>query len=339
MVLSVIYAKKSTSLRLSRIGQLLLLVVVVFLLLGSGAPLAKAASDDNAANPRANFWRAVRQGVDGETTAQGQERGVLIQNGGENWRRIRNGLVAGIGPWVLAAVFLMIALFFLIKGQDKLEEPPSGEMLDRWSSAERWLHWVTALLFIVMAITGLSMLFGRAVLIPVFGHRAFSGYLGVAMQIHNYAGPFFLALIVIEAVAWVRENIPKRMDFVWFKTLGGMIGHGPRPHAEKINGGAKGWFWAAVLAGLTVGVTGVIMDFPNLGASRWVMQVVNIIHATVAILFVAGSFGHIYIGTIGAQGTFEGMWTGRVSAQWAKQHQDLWYADQVKTGSQVASPR
>ena len=339
MVLSVIHAKKSTSLRLSRIARLLLLVVVVFLMLGSGAPLAKAASDDNAANPRANFWRAVRQGVDGETTAQGQERGVLIQNGGENWRRIRNGLVAGIGPWVLAAVFLMIALFFLIKGQDKLEEPPSGELLDRWSSAERWLHWVTALLFIVMAITGLSMLFGRAVLIPVFGHRAFSGYLGVAMQIHNYAGPFFLALIVIEAVAWARENIPKRMDLVWFKTLGGMIGPGPRPHAEKINGGAKGWFWAAVLAGLTVGVTGVIMDFPNMGASRWVMQVVNIIHATVAILFVAGSFGHIYIGTIGAQGTFEGMWTGRVSAQWAKQHQDLWYADQVKTGSQVASPR
>jgi len=339
MVLSVIHAKKSTSLRLSRIARLLLLVVVVFLLLGSGAPLAKAASDDNAANPRANFWRAVRQGVDGETTARGQDRGVLIQNGGENWRRIRNGLVAGIGPWVLAAVFLMIALFFLIKGQDKLEEPPSGEMLDRWSSAERWLHWVTALLFIVMAITGLSMLFGRAVLIPVFGHRAFSGYLGAAMQIHNYAGPFFLALIVIEAVAWVRENIPKRMDLVWFKTLGGMIGHGPRPHAEKINGGAKGWFWAAVLAGLTVGVTGVIMDFPNLGTSRWVMQVVNIIHATVAILFVAGSLGHIYIGTIGAQGTFEGMWTGRVSAQWAKQHQDLWYADQVKTGSQGASPR
>jgi formate dehydrogenase subunit gamma len=183
------------------------------------------------------------------------------------------------------------------------------------------------------------MLFGRAVLIPVFGQPAFSGYLGTAMMIHNYCGPLFLALIAIETLAWFSANLPKRIDLVWFKNFGGMIGHGPRPHAEKINGGAKAWFWVAALAGLTVGVTGVIMNFPNLGASRWVMQVVNIIHATVAILFVAGSFGHIYIGTIGAQGTFEGMWTGRVSAQWAKQHQDLWYADQVKTDSQGASPR
>ena len=321
----------------------MLLAIVVVLVLGGwafyGEHLATAAADDDAANPRANFWRAVRQGVSGETTVKGQERGVLIQNGGENWRRIRNGLVAAIGPWVLAVVFLMIALFYFIMGQDKLEDPPSGETLQRWSRSERTLHWTTAALFILMAVTGLSMLFGRAVLIPVFGYQAFSGYLGAAMKIHNYGGPLFLVLIVIEAVTWFRENLPKLIDLVWFKNLGGMIGHGPRPHAEKINGGAKAWFWVSVLAGLTVGVTGAIMNFPNLGASRWTMQVANIIHASVAILFVAAAFGHIYIGTIGAQGTFEGMWTGRVSAQWAKQHQDLWYAAQIKTGSEGASSR
>lgn len=289
-----------------------------------------AASGEDGANPRANFWREVRQGVTGTTTAQGPEKGVLIQNGGENWRRIRNGLVAGIGPWVLAVVFLMIVLFYLIKGQDKLEEPPSGEMLQRWSAAERTLHWITAILFILMALTGFSMLFGRAVLIPVFGHPVFSGYLAVAMKIHNYSGPLFLVLIVIETITWFRHNIPKRIDLVWFKNFGGMIGDGPRPHAEKINAGAKAWFWIAVLAGLTVGITGAIMNLPNLGATRGTMQVANIIHAAVAILFVAASFGHIYIGTIGAQGTFEGMWTGRVSAQWAKQHQDLWYAEKIK---------
>ena len=109
-----------------------------------------------------------------------------------------------------------------------------------------------------------------------------------------------------------------------------MIGQGPRPHAGRINGGAKGWFWFMLLAGLTAGITGLIMDFPNFGQSRSTMQAAHVIHVSVAVLFITGSLGHIYLGTIGAQGTFQGMWSGLVSAQWAKQHQDLWYAEKMK---------
>jgi len=104
-----------------------------------------------------------------------------------------------------------------------------------------------------------------------------------------------------------------------------MVGKGPRPHAEKVNGGAKAWFWLMVLAGIGVGVTGVLLDFPIWGQTRQTLQIAHIVHAAVAILFVAAAFGHIYIGTLGAEGTFEGMWRGRVDAAWAKQHQDLWY--------------
>ena len=64
------------------------------------------------------------------------------------------------------------------------------------------------------------------------------------------------------------------------------------------------------LFGIAVGVTGIMMDFPIWGQTRLTMQVSHVIHASVAVLFVTASFGHIYLGTIGAEGAFEAMWTG-----------------------------
>lgn len=301
---------------------------VMMLILCSGAWAAAA----QGANPRSDTWRGVRQGEPGVTTSESKGHEVLIQTEGQLWRSIRNGPLASIAPWLLAFVLAAIGIFFLIFGQDKLEEPRSGRMLQRFSLAERILHWFTAVLFILLAVSGLSMLFGRAVLIPIFTQAGFAAYMQIGMFVHNISGPLFLAGVLIQFVVWVRANIPKMMDLHWFKNLGGMTG-GPRPHAEKVNGGEKAWFWLMVLASVVVGVTGVILDFPIWGQSRQLMQTAHVIHTTVAILFVAASFGHIYIGTIGAEGTFEGMWQGKVSTAWAKQHADLWYADKTKAHS------
>jgi formate dehydrogenase subunit gamma len=289
-----------------------------------------AVNAENRTNQRANYWRAVRDGVAGYTTVKGQESGVLIQNGGQNWRRIRNGPVANFSPWVMAIVLLAIGVFYVFAGQQKLVEHPSGERVKRWTLSERVLHWYTAILFVVMVLSGLSMLFGRAVLIPLLGHQNFSAYLGVTRMVHNYAGPFFIVGILIEIIIWIRYNIPKKIDWDWIKQGGGFIGSRPHPHAGRINAGEKAWFWIIATAGLGVGVTGLIMGFPNFGQPRAVMQIANIIHASLATLFIAASFGHIYIGTIGAEGTWEGMIKGHVSAEWAKKHQDLWYEEVVE---------
>lgn len=300
-------------------------LAVLLLLIGMGVMAVKTPDT----NPRADVWRDVRQGEAGITTSSDPAHRVLIQSEGQLWRRIRNGPLAAISPWLLAGVLAAIALFFVIVGRDRLEEPPSGVRLHRFSLAERILHWTTATFFVLLALTGLGMLFGRAVLIPIFGHAPFSGLMQVGMFIHNISGPLFLAGVLVEVVVWVRDNIPKPMDVAWFKNLGGMVGDEPRPHAEKVNGGEKAWFWLMVLAGLVVGATGVILDFPIWGQSRQTMQLAHGIHATVAILFVAASFGHIYIGTIGVEGTFEAMWRGAVDAVWAKQHADLWYRKKI----------
>jgi formate dehydrogenase subunit gamma len=305
-------------------GYLALGTLIIFLL---GCMYFLPAIGADSVNPRADFWRTIRHGVPGYTAVSSDGHAVLIQHGGENWREIRNVLLIILSPWVLAVVLAAIAVFHLFVGGDKLKSPRSGVMIARYSLGERLLHWYTALFFIILAITGLSLLLGRSTLIPILGHAAVAAYLSAAKGVHNVSGPLFLAGVFLEFVIWFRQNIFHKTDLQWLKNMGGMIGGGPHPHSGKINGGEKMWFWLMVTFGTVVGGTGILLDFPIWGESRFLMQVAHVVHTTVAVLFVTASFGHIYMGTIGSEGAFQAMWQGEVDTSWAKQHADLWYEE------------
>lgn len=304
-----------------------LLPLTGYIYVGVTTASAQATGDDN---PRANYWRAVREGGAGYTASQGPyTTNTLIQNGGQNWRQIRNGPVTNYTPWLLAAVVGAILIFHLIKGRVKVDEPLSGRTVERWSMGERILHWYTAILFIILAITGLSMLFGRIVLIPLLGPQGFSAWANVAILAHNYLGPFFAVGILIEILWWIRHNIPNASDMKWFAQGGGILA-GKHPPAGRMNGGEKLWFWIICTFGVAVCVTGIILNFPNFEQTRETMQIASVIHAVTAIIWTAVAIGHIWIGTLGTEGSLEGMTSGRVSEEWAKQHHNEWY-EKVKT--------
>ncbi len=290
-----------------------------------------AATAPPETNPRANYWRAVRDGVSGYTAVQGQAADVLIQNGGKNWRQLRNGPVATFGAWLLWGILALLVLFHFIVGPLRVEKPLSGDRMPRWSLGDRILHWYTATLFIVMAATGLSLLFGRAVLIPVLGLDAFGAYAQFAKWAHNYLGPFLLAGVFLEVLFWFRYNGFKRHDLTWLKRFGGVFGsHVP---AGRTNAGEKIWFWFIATVGLVlVGVSGLVMDFPIFGQTRETMQIANLVHASLAILWTAIAFGHIYVGTLGTPGALDGMVKGHVAKEWMETHHDLWYQKLARDG-------
>jgi formate dehydrogenase subunit gamma len=293
---------------------------------------AQAAAAEQS-NPRANYWRAVRDGNAGYTAVTGPETGVLIQNGGQNWRQTRNGPVASITPWVLAVVVAALLLFLIVRGQVKLERTPSGRTVPRWNLAERVLHWYTAVLFILLAITGLSLLFGRAVLIPVLGYSGFSGWAQFSIYVHNYLGPFFIVGVVLEIIAWIRLNLPDKTDWEWLKQGGGIVGKGKHPHAGRINAGEKLFtFWIGmVVLGIAVSITGLyLLEWIGSGM-RETMQIANVVHSIASVIYIAIMLGHIYLGAWGVEGAFEAIWKGEVSEEWAKQHHDKWY-DEARKG-------
>lgn len=292
---------------------------------------AQAVEDSN---PRANFWRAVREGDRGYTAVQGQETDVLVQNGGQNWRQLRNGPIATIGGWVLFGIVLVIALFFGLKGPVPLDNGRSGRTVERWSAASRVLHWYTAILFIILAVTGLSLLFGRAVLIPLLGPAGFAAWADVSIGLHNYSGPAFSIGVVLILVFWARHNLPAKGDWSWLVQGGGLLGKGKHPPAGRINAGEKIFTYGAMLTvGVAVVATGYILDFPNYGQTRELMQTASIIHAITSIIWIALMLGHIYLGSVGVEGALEGMSTGRVDENWAKQHHSLWYEEARRQGT------
>ncbi len=275
-------------------------------------------------------WQQIREGASGYSAVTGPDTGILVQTSSLDWLYWRNELVAGTGAWVLALAVLALATFYLIRGQVKLVEPRSGEMIVRWNKMERWLHFYTAILFLVLMVTGLLLMYGRSWVIDWFGQPFFSNYVQLAKILHNYLGPLFMMGWLMMTLYWFKDNLFNRIDIQWFKQLGGLVGK-QHPSAGRMNAGEKAWFWLLLIAGLAVSVSGLLLDFPVLGQSRSLLQLSHLVHSVSALLLIMGSLGHIYIGTIGTEGAFEGMSRGKVDSSWARQHHDLWYQELSKT--------
>ncbi|HUP31036.1 MAG TPA: formate dehydrogenase subunit gamma [Usitatibacter sp.] len=261
----------------------------------------------------------------------GVDTNRLIQGAGREWRAFRNGPLTRYGGWIIVGMLAVIVLFYLIKGAIKLHGQPTGRLIERFNAVERAAHWTMAISFVFLAISGIVILWGKHIILPWLGYTGFSWLTIVSKNIHNFVGPLFIFSIVVMFLIYVKDNLISSRDITWVARLGGMFSKEEVP-SGRFNGGEKLWFWGGmVLLGTIMSVTGLILDFPNWNQGREVMQQANVIHAIAAVLFIAGSFAHIYIGTIGMEGAYRGMRDGYVDETWAREHHALWY-EEVKQG-------
>ncbi len=286
----------------------------------------------------APVWRAVNSTQSHFTTLPANEGGVLIQSAGEDWRQLRNGPVTQWGGWALVAMLIIVIAFYLIRGTIRLSSPPTGRLIERFTVVERLAHWTTAITFVILAISGMLMLFGKHVVLPVFGYGAFSIVAQVSKSLHNFIGPVFSLAIIVTFILFVKDNFPEKGDMAWITRFGGMFTRNSHVPSGRFNAGEKAWFWGGLtLLGIIMTVTGFILDFPNFQQTRGQMQLAWTWHAIAAVLFIMGAMGHIYIGTLGMEGAYKAMRTGKVDETWAKEHHEYWY-DDVKSG-RIASGR
>ena len=279
----------------------------------------------------APVWREVRSGAGAYASIPGREVNVLVQTEGQEWRARRNGFWSVISGWLLVGVLALLAAAYVFFGTLQLKHPETGRKIVRFTQIERWVHWTVAVTFSVLAISGLLILFGKNVVLPVIGYTLFSGLASLSKNLHNFLGPLFLVGIVVMFFTFVRNNFPHPWDLTWLLKLGGLIGKQEVP-SGKFNAGEKVWFWGGVLVlGITVSLSGLVLDFPNFDQTRATMQTANIVHLIATSLFMAAGLGHIYLGTLGMAGAYKAMKTGVVDEEWAKEHHEYWY-DDVKSG-------
>jgi formate dehydrogenase subunit gamma len=261
----------------------------------------------------------------------GVDTNRLIQGAGREWREFRNGPVTKFGGWILVGVIAVIMLLYLVKGTLRLHGAPTGRLIERFNAVERASHWIVAISFVFLAISGIVILWGKHLILPWLGYTGFSWLTVASKNIHNFVGPLFIFSIVVMFLIYVKDNFFQAGDGAWLARAGGMLSGNEMP-SGRFNAGEKVWFWLGlVVLGAVISVTGLILDFPNWAQGREAMQQANVIHAIAAVLFIALGMGHAYMGTLMVEGAWRAMRDGYVDETWAREHHSLWY-EEVKSG-------
>ncbi len=282
----------------------------------------------------ADIWRQMRRGQSFNLSGSAMGTPVLIQSPGEEWRSLRNGPLSYWGGLLMIVALIACIGFFLVYGQIKIEGGRSGKTISRFSQAERWSHWFAAVLFVLLGITGIFIMFGRYFISPIIGKEAWSVIASACLEVHNLLGPLFVIALVILLIVYMKDNVWQKGDMSWvFK---GAFFSDPPPPSWKYNLGEKSWYWLLFFAGLAISGSGLLLDFPWIAENVRQLQWAHLIHGGAAVILIAASLGHIYLGTIGVEGALEGMTQGTVDENWANEHHG-WWAKEAKENSNLTT--
>ncbi len=295
----------------------------------------------------AEFWRKVRKGVTGSVSIPDNKAAVLVQSEGDNWRGWRNGPIAIVGGITFWVMFFVVFGFYMLRGKIKVQMGKSGRRILRFTTLERFAHWLTAGSFIILAITGVNLLYGRFVVRFIHllagdvapgtmqGSETYATLTEIGKYVHNYVGFAFMIGLLLVFVLWVRQNIWDKYDWGWIKKGGGLLFANQHPPAEKFNFGQKTVFWAVIFGGGALSFTGLNLLFPfvlfDLQAQQWMQA----IHATVSQILCMMMVAHIYIGSVGMDDAIHTMTDGYVDENWGKEHHSAWLEKLRRKGKVV----
>lgn len=266
--------------------------------------------------------------IEGRVSIPDKQEDVLIQPAGRKWVTFHEVILHWVGAVAILGMIVALAAAYLIIGRIRISAGRSGQKVRRFGPFERFSHWLTAVSFVILALTGLNITFGKILIMPLIGPDAFANFSEAAKYTHNFISFAFTIGLILIVVMWIKDNLPSRVDIEWLKQGGGFIKSKHAP-AGRFNFGEKLVFWFALGAGVAVIASGFMLLFPFYLTGIAGMQVAEVVHAIVAMLFVALILAHIYIGTLGMEGAFEAMGTGDVDLNWAREHHDQWLREEL----------
>lgn len=324
----------------SRVFTALSLIMALALI----APDASAQVNptQKSVNEDALFQALGTSPVSGRVTIPDAAAGTLINAENKSWAALQGQTLHTLSIVAVVGMIAILTLFYLIRGKIRIDSGWSGRKILRFNAIERFAHWTLASTFIILALTGLNLIIGKSVILPLFGEAAFGTLSTWGKIAHNYlAWPFMAALVMI-LLLWVIHNVPNKVDLEWIRQGGGLLKKGVHPPARKFNAGQKLIFWSVVLGGAALSYTGIMLLFPAEAGTAADWQFYQTIHALVAAGLSAIVIAHIYIGSVGMEGAFDAMGSGEVDENWAKEHHALWVEEvkssQERNTKQVATP-
>ncbi len=274
--------------------------------------------------------------LSGRVSIPDKRAGDLIQPGGTEFREFHEKTLGRIGIIAIPGMLALLVMFYFIRGRVPIEGGPSGQTIVRFGWMSRFVHWLTATSFLALGLSGLNLVFGKSILLPVIGASAFSWLSQLGKFVHNYVSFAFALGIILMFVMWVKDNLPALRDIRWIAQAGGLLGIG-HPPADRFNAGQKLMFWSTIVGGAALSVSGYIMMFRPASLAMSAFQLATVVHGVTGLVLVAIIAAHIYIGSVGMEGAFAAMGKGKVDLNWAKSHHSIWVDKVAKNRPQDIS--
>ena len=191
----------------------------------------------------------------------------------------------------------------------------------------RFCHWCMVCLFILTALSGLSLFFPS---IKLFG--LFLGTPQLVRALHPVIGCVVFVLLMFMFIKLAHHNIPNKNDLLWIKNFKHVImGKEEGIPIGKYNVGQKFLFWCIMSLIFVLFVTGLIM-WRRYVSDYFPIQIVRIaifLHSFAAICLILLAIGHAYM-ALWVKGSIKGMITGYVSRAWALKNHSSWYEEEMK---------
>jgi len=196
----------------------------------------------------------------------------------------------------------------------------------RYTLHERVIHWISALAFTYVLLTGLAFYSPRLYWLAVMlGGGSTSRFW------HPWLGVLFMAMCAWMYRMWHADMRITPADREWQKAMPHYIRNEDEhlPAIGRFNAGQKYFFWLMFWGGLLLVASGLVLWFPERipWSLRAVRSLAILVHVSAALLTIGGFIIHVYMGTAVVRGGFTSIIRGEVSQGWARMHHALWLRD------------
>lgn len=197
------------------------------------------------------------------------------------------------------------------------------QLIQRYSAAERINHWIVAVCFILLAISGLAFFYPAFFwLTGVFGTPQ------LARIVHPFVGVVMFLAFLRQFFRYYHHNFIDTEDVKWMKAVGTVMKGGEVGDTGRYNGGQKGMFWLMSGCMALLLISGVIAWRPYFAGAFPIplIRLALLVHASSALALIAGIIVHVYA-ALWVKGTIRAMVEGVVTHAWARKHHPRWYRE------------
>src|SRR5262249_61009453 len=176
---------------------------LLILIIGPPSSPVFAQVDPNASAVQEKQLLDKLKTIQGLGTIPDTKSYVLEHPAGRDWQYFHNVTLRWIAAIAILGFLAVLVIFYLVRGSVKLESGFSGRKIVRFNWFERAVHWMTAVCFIILGITGLNITFGRPLLLPWICAEQFTAWSEWAKYAHNYLSFPFTISVVLIALIWI----------------------------------------------------------------------------------------------------------------------------------------